>query len=160
MEPLKDYYRILQVEPRSGPKTIRAAYRRLSKLYHPDAGSPFLSTQEMQEINEAYGVLSNPVRRLRYDYARAATWTRLTHNVPITPKRPLIPAPRRRWAFSFSRSELLPILNLMDAIINSRWFAASVMALLFTIYVLLPPETRTAVTVALLSLVNPGFGMR
>ena len=70
--PLKDYYRILQVQPTAGPRTIRAAYRRLSKVYHPDAGSDLRSTRKMQEINEAYQVLSSLVRRLRYDYARSA----------------------------------------------------------------------------------------
>src|SRR3972149_11639388 len=34
---LKDYYRILKVNPWAGTRTIKAAYRRLSKVYHPAA---------------------------------------------------------------------------------------------------------------------------
>ena len=76
--PLEDYYGILQVEPTAGPRTIRAAYRRLSKIYHPDAASDLRSTRQMQEINEAYEVLSSLVRRLRYDYARSAASSQAT----------------------------------------------------------------------------------
>jgi len=80
--PLKDYYGILQVEPTAGPRTIRAAYRRLSKIYHPDAASDLRSTLQMQEINEAYEVLSSLIRRLRYDYARSAASSQATAQAP------------------------------------------------------------------------------
>src|SRR3990172_4020876 len=98
--PLKDYYRILQVEPRAGTRTIKAAYRRLSKVYHPDAASDLRSTLQMQEINEAYEVLSSPVRRLRYDYARSAAYSRATPQSP--------PAARRQPPPVSSRGSLTP----------------------------------------------------
>ena len=80
--PFKDYYRILQVEPTAGPRTIRAAYRRLSKIYHPDAASDLRSTRKMQDINVAYEVLSSLVRRLRYDYARFSAASQATAQAP------------------------------------------------------------------------------
>ncbi len=62
---MKDYYRILQVHPEAEPEVIQAAYRRLARLRHPDAGQE--DDQAMQDLNEAYEVLSNPGRRADYD---------------------------------------------------------------------------------------------
>lgn len=65
----KDYYRILQVHPEAGPEVIQAAYRRLARQRHPDSGG---SDVAMQELNEAYEVLSDPVKRREYDRWYAA----------------------------------------------------------------------------------------
>lgn len=32
----KDYYKLLGVEPDADAKTIKAAYRKLARKYHPD----------------------------------------------------------------------------------------------------------------------------
>jgi curved DNA-binding protein CbpA len=64
----KSYYRILQVDPSADPEVIAAAYRRLAMKYHPDTtGSGPGSQARMQELNEAYAVLSDPARRSAYD---------------------------------------------------------------------------------------------
>lgn len=53
-------YQILQVSPTASPAEVRAAYRRMVQLYHPDkvAGlGPELrqvAEQHMKEINSAY----------------------------------------------------------------------------------------------------------
>lgn len=64
-----DYYKVLEVTPTASAETIRGAYRALSKKYHPDTyqGDPKLANERMKEINEAYGVLSDPVKRKEYD---------------------------------------------------------------------------------------------
>ena len=62
------YYDILEVSPTASAETIHAAYRALSKKYHPDVCPD--GTEQMQRINEAYGVLSDPVRRGAYDAER------------------------------------------------------------------------------------------
>ncbi len=65
-----DYYRILQVTRDADPAVIDRAYKALSLKHHPDrvtSGQRTAATRRMQRINEAYAVLSDPVRRERYD---------------------------------------------------------------------------------------------
>jgi molecular chaperone DnaJ len=61
----KRYYVILGVEPNASREEIKSAYRERAKKYHPDHygkdREPFL------EVQEAYEVLSDPVRRQAYD---------------------------------------------------------------------------------------------
>ncbi len=67
----KDYYAILQVDPRAEPEVIEAAYRRLSRKYHPDVSEKADAGQRMRELNEAFEVLSDPARRRAYDRDRS-----------------------------------------------------------------------------------------
>ena len=157
--PLKDYYRILQVEPRAGTRTIKAAYRRLSKVYHPDAASDLRSTLQMQEINEAYEVLSSPVRRLRYDYARSAAYSRATPQSPPAARRQPPPVSSRGSLTPNFRAAIRPVLNFLDGLINSRWIMVPAILIFLAVFFSLPPETRNAVIIAIMSLVNPAFGM-
>ncbi len=60
------HYERLGVSPTASAAEIRAAYRRLARQHHPDARGGQHST-EMAAINEAWRVLSDPVRRVRYD---------------------------------------------------------------------------------------------
>lgn len=64
------YYGLLGLNPWASEIEIRRTYRQLSKLYHPDTTNlpPEIAKAKFQQINEAYGTLSNPERRLLYDY--------------------------------------------------------------------------------------------
>ncbi|HHL39441.1 MAG TPA: J domain-containing protein [Deltaproteobacteria bacterium] len=64
----KDYYKILGVSKDASDETIKKAYRRLARKYHPDLhpGDKEME-RKFKEINEAYGVLGNPDRRKEYD---------------------------------------------------------------------------------------------
>lgn len=62
-----NYYKILQIDPAADPEVVQAAYRRLAQKYHPDANAASEATRRMQEINEAYEVLRDPVRRADFD---------------------------------------------------------------------------------------------
>lgn len=64
----KDYYKILGVSEKSGSDEIKKAYRNLAFRYHPDRSTG--NEEMMKEINEAYAVLSNPVKRNEYDTMR------------------------------------------------------------------------------------------
>ena len=67
---IKDYYRLLGIAPSAGLEEIQAAYRQLARTYHPDVNRSAEASRMMQEINEAYAILRDPVRRARYDQAR------------------------------------------------------------------------------------------
>ncbi|KAJ8542799.1 hypothetical protein K7X08_005322 [Anisodus acutangulus] len=63
-------YDILKVKQNASVKEIKAAYRNLAKLYHPDAGfmrEEFSDGRNFNEIHEAYATLSDPVSRDLYD---------------------------------------------------------------------------------------------
>ena len=66
---LKDHYRILGVIQDAEDIVIKAAYRALAQRYHPDkwAGSPEEATIRMSEINKAFSVLSDQIKRKQYD---------------------------------------------------------------------------------------------
>ena len=63
------YYAILGLHPSASAIEIRNAYRKLSKRYHPDTTnfSPEVATKQFQQLNEAYGTLSNSEGRALYD---------------------------------------------------------------------------------------------
>jgi len=64
----RDYYEILGVERTASEEEIKKSYRRLARQYHPDANQEDPAAEEkFKEIAEAYGVLSDPVRRRDYD---------------------------------------------------------------------------------------------
>ena len=62
-----DYYKTLQVHPDAAQEIIDAAYRALSKKYHPDISKHPRANEHMMEINLAYGVLSEPLKRKQYN---------------------------------------------------------------------------------------------
>ncbi|KAI4366542.1 hypothetical protein MLD38_022406 [Melastoma candidum] len=64
----KDYYKILEVDYDATDDTIRSNYIRLALKWHPDKKKDQgEATSRFQEINEAYQVLSDPVKRQEYD---------------------------------------------------------------------------------------------
>ena len=62
---MKNYYEILGVSKEATPEEIKKAYRKLSLKYHPDKNSS--GEEKFKEISEAYGVLSNPDKKAKYD---------------------------------------------------------------------------------------------
>lgn len=72
---MTDYYSVLEV-PRNAPlEIIKAAYRRLCKLFHPDKNPGNAEAEaRMKEINVAWEVLGDDTKRRTYDTA----WVRRT----------------------------------------------------------------------------------
>ena len=64
---IKDYYRILQIEPTASQLEIKKAYRKLAHQYHPDKNTDnqYVSAH-FTEIKEAYEVLTNPSKKEYY----------------------------------------------------------------------------------------------
>jgi DnaJ-class molecular chaperone len=77
----KDYYRILGVDRSADDKTIKSAYRKLARKYHPDVAKGKDSEQRFREVTEAYEVLSDPEKRRRYD-TLGPDWQRYTERAP------------------------------------------------------------------------------
>ena len=65
----KNYYKMLGVSRTASPEEISAAKNRLAKKYHPDANmkNGIDTTRKMQQILEAYRILSDPKKRASYD---------------------------------------------------------------------------------------------
>lgn len=67
----KDYYKILGVAEFESAENIKSAYRKLARKWHPDvAGNNPDVISRFKEINEAYEILSNQVKKEEYDRAR------------------------------------------------------------------------------------------
>jgi len=85
---LKDYYRILEIEPSATQGEIKKAFRKLAHQFHPDKNKhdPSAAAQ-FAEIKEAYEVLTNPAKKEYYLQQRwydQSTGKRKTQDI-ITP---------------------------------------------------------------------------
>lgn len=65
----KNYYDILEVSVKASLDEITSAKNTLAKKYHPDVNlrNGIDTTEQMQEILEAYRILSDPKLRAEYD---------------------------------------------------------------------------------------------
>jgi curved DNA-binding protein CbpA len=66
----KDYYFVLGVKTSASAEVLKRAYHNLAKKYHPDlhgGGQRQAAEEIFKEINEAYEILSDPVKRASYD---------------------------------------------------------------------------------------------
>lgn len=95
----KDFYRILGVIDSAESGVIRAAYKALMMIYHPDRcnGEKAQAIRKAKEINEAYAVLADQDKRKKYDAER-------------------LNRPRKPW--SKSDDELKEILIESEAILR------------------------------------------
>ncbi len=63
----RDYYAYLELRRDATPGEIKRAYRRLVRVYHPDATGSADAKERFHRIQEAYEVLSDAARRKQYD---------------------------------------------------------------------------------------------
>jgi curved DNA-binding protein CbpA len=85
---LKDYYKILELEPSASLPEIKKAYRRLALQFHPDKnpGDAYAAAQ-FTVIKEAYEVLTNPSKKefyLQQRWYNQSTGRRKTQT-PVNP---------------------------------------------------------------------------
>jgi curved DNA-binding protein len=61
------HYKTLGIDNKCSDNEIKQAYRALSFKYHPDRNKEADASEKMQQINEAYEILSDKQRRKQYD---------------------------------------------------------------------------------------------
>jgi len=66
---MNDPYTVLEVSSHASAAEIKAAYRRLVKQHHPDAGG---DDQQMLALNAAWEVLGDQERRRNFDRTRTS----------------------------------------------------------------------------------------
>ncbi len=116
-----DYYALLQITRNASSEEIKKAYRRLARQYHPDVNPSPQAESRFKQINRAYQVLSDPVKKALYDrqlnspsttYRQAhKTQAHYSHTKP-KPKI-LFTEKQYAWAKKFSVFSLLFLLVLV-----------------------------------------------
>lgn len=64
-----DLYEVLGVKKNATQKQLKKAYYAKSKIYHPDQGG---NPEMFKQLVQAYGILSDPEKRKRYDLGESA----------------------------------------------------------------------------------------
>lgn len=64
----RDYYEVLGLQKGASDADIKKAFRKMALKYHPDKNPGDKKAEEkFKEINEAYGILSDPEKKDKYD---------------------------------------------------------------------------------------------
>ncbi len=69
----KDYYAILGVPETATDEEIRKAFQQKARQLHPDVNKDPGAEDAFKEVSEAYAVLSDDVKRLRYNAMRSGS---------------------------------------------------------------------------------------
>ena len=94
----KDYYQTLGVARDATAEDIKKSFRKLARKYHPDVSKEPDAEKRMQEVNEAYTVLSDPEKRAAYDQVGQG----------FQPGQDFQPPPNWDAGFEFSGHEFSP----------------------------------------------------
>ncbi len=73
----RNYYELLGVPPTATPQEIKTAYRNLARQYHPDVRhteEDSHADEMLKQVNAAYEVLGDPLKRARYDRQERDKW--------------------------------------------------------------------------------------
>ena len=112
-----NYYVVLEIPNFSDEKTIRKAYRTLSKKYHPDVNSDPFATEYFLKVQEAYNFLMDTNKRLllhqflqsnpnpKRQTARSSNYQQPNNNNQ----------PKSETSFQTSSKEIKPFIHFFSA---------------------------------------------
>lgn len=108
---MENHYEVLGVPRSASAGAIRAAYRKLARLHHPDVNenSPEAALR-MAEINRAYKVLSDAGRRAAYD--RKLLLVDSGALPPMEPAAPEVPQSRVAATLRERRGALIAVITV------------------------------------------------
>ena len=116
------FYAVLGVSSSATADEIKTAYRKRAFEFHPDRNPSPSAVTEMQKVNEAYDVLSNPEKRLRYDQSLSfsnRSGTFYGNSVRPEPAGPRPPDPSEVVVQDVAKKRGLSSTEMMDAALES-----------------------------------------
>jgi len=119
---MKDYYALLRISRTASDAEIKQAFRRLAILLHPDKNPHPDAPVAFQEINEAYEVLGDVIKRALYDQMLGNEISNqeeptFRHRDPAYQRRRQAgykPAPREPTAGELLMMKLMPYTNWLS----------------------------------------------
>ena len=122
-----DYYKFMGLSRNASQDTIKGAYRRLARQYHPDTRASADAEDLFKELGHAYGVLKDPLKRAMYDsHLNQMSSGPKTKSAPVTNRtNPYRSTHSDNVRFSARRSLLFvfgPIMLLVGALVISDAF--------------------------------------
>lgn len=100
---MKNYYSILEISASASIGSIKTAYRKLAKIWHPDLHKDCKQAEGwFREVQEAYETLSNSARKSLYDrhYQQALRGAKLH-----TPTKPRLSQVQEKISKAFDLEE-------------------------------------------------------
>lgn len=119
---MKDYYSILGVERTASVAEIKRAFRHLAVRYHPDKNPDPSAAIHFHDINEAYEILGDEVKRATYDARYNNPWMEFVeeatqsytppHRDPAFQRRaPRAPQPSARQRLREQMQNFIPFFS-------------------------------------------------
>jgi DnaJ-class molecular chaperone len=113
---MKDYYKTLGINENASDEDVRKAFRKLAFQYHPDKniGHEKEAEEKFKDINEAYGVLSDRIKRQQYEMVRKGQFAGTSSNY-YSPKQGFNYSQEEIFRDTFTNQATMEELNRMFA---------------------------------------------
>lgn len=156
---MKNYYFILGLNIYAREEDIKQAYRKLALQFHPDKNPSPEAESIFKEVNEAYEVLGDPLRKVIYDQMLLGV---VTEEQPATPKKHRDPRYRPQPEVNRTRrpSKKEEVIALMASHLKYALMASRI-ALLFSVVLIADyslEKERKDVLITNFNVVNGRFG--
>ncbi len=107
-----DYYQILGVTYSASQQEIKRAYRKLAVMYHPDKNRDPAAENIFKKINEAYDILSDPLKKSRYDQRFQSAFSESTYEEPPRHRDPAYRSSRPKVHRKSDRERLKDLMKM------------------------------------------------